>query len=333
MSKADINQIVLSVDNLLKKAEGLTVEGIQDTVEETLMEQGFKKTAREYIRYRHLHEMRRNATQRLMESYDDLLFADAKDVDLKRDNANVNTDAPMGIMLKVGAEGMKTYAKYFALPEEFAEMHATNTVHIHDLDFSYITLNCCQIDLSKLFRGGFSTGHGFLREPNSIRAAASLACIVLQANQNDQFGGQSINAIDYALAPYVKKSFKKSLAKNFDNFYRVVMNGETYADDSVEQIKVFAKDIGLDLVDVNYQEGIMSDGSCFATPKQSEIDELFKKADMSNYDKKTRKRIKIALIDAYFSACKDVEEETKQATEALIHNLNTLHSRAGKMCA
>ena len=131
MSKADINQIVLSVDNLLKKAEGLTVEGIQDTVEETLMEQGFKKTAREYIRYRHLHEMRRNATQRLMESYDDLLFADARDVDLKRDNANVNTDAPMGIMLKLGTEGAKVYSDNYAIPEEFVEADKQNILHIH----------------------------------------------------------------------------------------------------------------------------------------------------------------------------------------------------------
>lgn len=123
----------------------------------------------------------------LMHKYQDLLFTDANDMDLKRDNANINTDASMGIMLKLGTEGAKTYADHYVIPERFARADRENYIHIHDKDFSLITFNCCQIDLLKLFKGGFSTGHGFLREPNSIRAAASLACIAIQSNQNDMF--------------------------------------------------------------------------------------------------------------------------------------------------
>jgi len=187
MNKGHISATVLQVDLELKKTPMVTVEEIQDKVEEYLMKGGHIKTAREYIRYRHLHEMRRKAAQGLMESYDDLLFADAIDMDLKRDNANINVDAPMGIMLKVGAEGMKTYAKYYGLPEEFAKMHMENIAHIHDLDFSFITLNCLQQDLAKTLKNGFNTGHGYLREPNSIRSAAALACIAIQSVQNDMF--------------------------------------------------------------------------------------------------------------------------------------------------
>ena len=126
-------------------------------------------------------------SEKLMEQYKDLLFADAKGMDSKRDNANINTDSPMGIMLKLGTEGAKCYADHFAIPDEYAKADRENYVHIHDKDFSMITANCCQIDILKLFKGGFSTGHGYLREPNSIRSAASLACIAIQSNQNDMF--------------------------------------------------------------------------------------------------------------------------------------------------
>ena len=149
-----------------------------------------------------------------MDSYKDIFFADSADVDSKRDNANINTDASMGIMLKLGAEGAKTFVDNYALSERFVKADRENWIHIHDKDFSLITLNCCQIDLLKLFHGGFSTGHGFLREPNSIRAYASLACIAIQSNQNDMFGGQSINAFDYAMAEGVRKSFRKAVISN-----------------------------------------------------------------------------------------------------------------------
>ena len=69
--------------------------------------------------------------------------------------------------------------------------HRDGDIHIHDLDFLTLTTTCCQIDLLKLFHDGFSTGHGFLREPNDIRCYAALACIAIQSNQNDQHGGQS----------------------------------------------------------------------------------------------------------------------------------------------
>ena len=284
--------------------ETVTVEDIQDIVETELMRGGFYDIARRYIRYRYLHEERRN----LMDSYRDIFFADAADVDSKRDNANINTDASMGIMLKLGAEGAKHFVDNYALPEEFVKADRENWIHIHDKDFSLITLNCCQIDLLKLFRGGFSTGHGFIREPNSIRAYASLACIAIQSNQNDMFGGQSINAFDYAMAEGVKKSFRKAI---IDNLCKAVAFWElegifpkvTNFRDELNKL-----DINLRYRDINLQS-------------QIEIKTIFAKFGI---DATTE------MCEAVYNcACHDVEEETHQAMEALIHNFNTLHSRAG----
>lgn len=189
LSKNEISQITLDtvIDIENKKQIAISVEDIQDIVENVLMKKGAQSVAKAYIRYRHLHEMRRNASQKLMDSYNDLLFSDAENMDLKRDNANINGDAPMGIMLKLGTEGAKTFADNYAIPEEFVEADKAGILHYHDKDFSLITFNCCQIDLGKVLKDGFNTGHGHLREPNSIRSAASLACIIIQSNQNDMF--------------------------------------------------------------------------------------------------------------------------------------------------
>ena len=313
MTTGDMNRVVMGIHTKLqadKKHTALSVEDIQDMVEDALMDAGFNAVAREYIRYRQVHTMRRKAGQELMEGYNELLFADAEDVDLKRDNANINTDAPMGIMLKLGAEGAKTFVDNYALDDEVRAADKENWIHIHDKDFSLITFNCCQIDLGKLFKGGFSTGHGFLREPNSIRAAASLACIAIQSNQNDQFGGQSINALDYALAPYVDKSFKKALKKQTRAALLFYMADDLRPDD-------------LDLSLYHYyhsKEGWAAERQDMAQA-------------MADYLKSKGAKLPENYLDSATYvvglACQEVEEETKQAMEAMIHNFNTLHSRAG----
>ncbi len=313
MSTDDMNHVVFNVHSRLKadtENTARSVEEIQDMVEDALMDAGFKTVAREYIRYRQLHEMRRKAGQKLMEGYNELLFIDSKEVDLKRDNANINTDAPMGIMLKLGTEGAKTFVDNYVLDEEALAADKENYIHIHDKDFSLITLNCCQIDLGKLLKGGFSTGHGFLREPNSIRAAASLACIAIQSNQNDMFGGQSINALDYALAPYVKKSFDKAYRKNITRLMALYCDKQSSLD-------------ALEELDFGATYGICPSAEIekLITAWAAEYDDLNLVSECSSLRK-------LAVV-AWENAVIDVEEETKQAMEAMIHNFNTLHSRAG----
>lgn len=149
-----------------------------------------------------------------MKVYEDLTFKSSLENDVKRENANIDGDTAMGTMLKYGSEGAKQFYEMFILDPAHAKAHREGDIHIHDLDFLTLTTTCCQIDLLKLFRDGFSTGHGFLREPNDIRSYSALACIAIQSNQNDQHGGQSVPNFDYSMAPGVRKTFRKLFRDN-----------------------------------------------------------------------------------------------------------------------
>ena len=278
-------------EKVLEKAEEKitartpNVEQIQDIVEEVLMESKFKKTARAYIRYRQERSRIRDAKSDLMMVYRTISHADAsEDSDVKRSNANVDGDSAMGKMLQFGAEGSKVFTKSLILPPEIALAHESGDIHIHDLDFYATgTLTCCQSDPFRLFEnGGFNTGHGHLRTPNSIGSYAALAAILLQANQNEQHGGQSIPNFDYAMAPGVNKSFRKSLKRNLAKYN-----------------KFAGKKLDLEVKDT-YEYG---------------DDQKLIKAKWPK-----------AVVEA---SNEDVERETLQAMEGFIHNLNTMHSRAG----
>ena len=261
------------------------VEQIQDIVEEVLMESSFKKTARAYIRYRQERSRIRTAKSDLMMIYRTISHADAsEDSDVKRSNANVDGNSAMGKMLQFGAEGSKVFAKSLLLRPDIAAAHDAGDIHIHDLDFYATgTLTCCQSDPFVLFEnGGFNTGHGHLRTPNSISSYGALAAILLQANQNEQHGGQSIPNFDYAMAPGVNKSFRKALKRNLDKYN-----------------KFTGKKVDLKVKDT-YEYG---------------DDKKLAKAEWPQ-----------AVIDA---SNEDVERETLQAMEGFVHNLNTMHSRAG----
>ena len=273
-------------------------------IEDVLIASGYINTAKKFIRYRELHKHRRDMAEKLMLMYDDLLFADAEDIDLKRDNANINTDAPMGIMLKLGTEGAKSYLNNYVLPDKFKDAHIRHIEHLHDADFSLITFNCLYVDLAKVLKNGFNTGHGFIREPKSIRAAASLACVIIQSSQNDCFGGQSLVGFDFALAKYVDMSFKKHLKKNIDMF----LNISKLRDKSV----ILSSDYDKTLSHIRYNDN------------EDYIQSAIEDTRLLFHD--GQKNLSEFI---YRQSCKDVEEETAQAMEALVHNFNSLHSRAG----
>ncbi|MBQ2499874.1 MAG: anaerobic ribonucleoside triphosphate reductase, partial [Clostridia bacterium] len=156
-----------------------TVEEIQDAVEKILIESGHARTAKKFILYRSERSRVREMNTRLMKIYEGLTFKDAKENDIKRENANIDGDTSMGTMLKYGSEGAKQFNELYVLKPEHSKAHAEGDIHIHDLDFLTLTTTCCQIDINKLFKGGFSTGHGFLREPNDISSYAALAAIAI----------------------------------------------------------------------------------------------------------------------------------------------------------
>ena len=201
-----------------------TVEGVQDLVEETLMEEGFIQTSKAYILYRAQRERSRDVNSRLIQTLKDITFSKSKDLDLKRENANIDADTAMGTMLKYGSESSKRFYTMCVIDPKFAEAHESGDIHIHDMDFYTLTTTCCQLQLSKIFKGGFSTGHGVLREPNDITSYSALACIAIQSNQNDQHGGQSISDFDYGLADGVRKTYRKIYRKHLAEALELLAN-------------------------------------------------------------------------------------------------------------
>ncbi len=287
------------------------VEEIQDEVEVALMHAGLESAAKKYILYRASRTRNREMKTSLMKVFDELTNAAANASDMKRDNANIDGDTAMGTMLKYGCEGAKDYYEKYLLTPEQAEAHRNGDIHIHDFDFYALTTTCCQIDLLKLFKGGFSTGHGFLREPNDIQSYSALACIAIQSNQNDQHGGQSIVNFDYGLAPGVAKTYCKFYLQNLAKSLEVILSEQapTYQD-----LKRIASEI-------ETETGLRPRLGGDAAYEAKELEALTALVGGQ------------AAARAQAFAKKNTEAETEKATfqamEALVHNLNTMHSRAG----
>ena len=186
------------------------IEAIQDAVEQELMNHGFNATAKAYILYRANRTRAREANTALMKTIDEITNIDARASDMKRDNANIDGNTAMGSMLQIGAAGAKAYNEVYLLRPEHAKAYREGDIHIHDFDFYSLTTTCCQIDIIRLFHGGFSTGHGYLREPQGIASYAALAAIAIQSLQNDQHGGQSIPHCDYGMAEGVANTFLRT---------------------------------------------------------------------------------------------------------------------------
>lgn len=287
------------------------VEEIQNIVEKVLIEDGYAKPAKEYILYRAERTRIREMNTRLMKVYEDLTFKEAKDNDKKRENANIDGDTAMGTMLRYGSEGAKQFNEMFVLKPEHSRAHRNGDIHIHDLDFLALTTTCCQIDIEKLFKGGFCTGHGYLREPNDIQSYSSLACIAIQSNQNDQHGGQSIPNFDYGLAPGVSKTYIKLYRRNL-----VKILEWTLQDANI------GAGINSIFEEINNKEGIV--------PVLGRMEEYI------GIEQQYLGRIiedKAVITKAQEFAIQKAEVETNnstyQAMEAFVHNLNTMHSRAG----
>lgn len=292
-----------------KQIDSPTVEQIQDTVERVLINHGHVRTAKAYILYRAERTRVRNMNDRLMKTFEDITYKDATDSDIKRENANIDGNTAMGSMLKYGSEGAKHFYESYVLNPAHSEAHRNGDIHIHDLDFYTLTTTCCQIDLIKLFHDGFSTGHGVLREPNDIASYASLACIAIQSNQNDQHGGQSIANFDYGLAPGVAKTYKKRYRSNLTSLIEV-MDCAAHAKKTKEIFQTLTAENLIPTLD----------GSQAYTDREKA---LLIEAGVPE-----------EILDKIqsFSAKKATEETDKatyQAMEALLHNLNTMHSRAG----
>ena len=287
------------------------VEHVQDLVEQVLMQEGYGRTAKAYILYREERSRARQVNSSLMRKFEEITFKDAADSDIKRENANIDGDTAMGTMLRYGSEAAKQFSESFLMKPEYATAHERGDIHIHDLDFYALTTTCCQIDLLSLFHGGFSTGLGHIREPQSIASYASLACIAIQSNQNDQHGGQSIVNFDYAMAEGVAKTHRACYRQNLSRALELLC-GVTPTD---AQLRGFAASLA--------EKGLTPALAGQKAYDDAEAAQL--KAAFGCVEGDIRRAQEFAAR----RAAEETDRATYQAMESLIHNLNTMESRSG----
>ena len=297
--------VIKKIEKEYKDEEKIKIEEIQDLIEEALNKCGYEDVFKSFSEYRDRRAQSRllfadeKKIHKFLKSLEGLGLKSAAEEDAKRENANIDGNSAMGTMLQYGSTVSKEFAKAYLMKKKFADAHDNGDIHIHDMDFLAMgTTTCTQIDLNKLFKNGFSTGHGYLREPQDIMSYSALAAIAIQSNQNDQHGGQSIPAFDYYLAPGVLKTFKKQYKlaieelldySGFDNFVNIN--------------KIHDKIDKLDSIEFDLEY----------------MDECAKDSD----------KVREIFSKAYDIAYKKTDRRTYQAMEAFVHNLNTMHSRAG----
>ena len=308
-NETDVQNVFQSVLKRIKKdyvdKDKIKIEEIQNLIEEELKNKKYDDVYESTKNYRERRNQSRllfveeKKMHKFLKTLESLGLKSAHEEDAKRENANVDGDTAMGTMLQYGSTVSKEFAKSYLMKKKFADAHDSGDIHIHDLDFMPMgTTTCLQIDLNKLFKNGFSTGHGFIREPNDIMSYSALAAIAIQANQNDQHGGQAIPAFDYYLAPGVLKTYKKQLKQTMYDLldysgFLTFINFDKF----VEKINK--------LNSVEFDE--------------SDFDKLCKNSD------EVKRIVKISKE----KALQKTDRITYQAMEAFIHNLNTMHSRAG----
>ena len=297
--------VLKKIEKAAKETDKFQIEQIQDFIEEELSLKGYEDVYKSFSEYRERRAQSRQSffddkkTHKFLKSLENLGLKSANEEDAKRENANIDGNSPMGTMLQYGSTVSREFAKAYLMKPEYAKMHDEGEIHIHDMDFLAMgTTTCCQIDLSRLFKNGFDTGHGYVRPPQDISTYSSLAAIVIQANQNDQHGGQSIPALDYYLAPGVLKTFKKQFKQtvydflDLDGFIGVINIDRIIREiDKIESVEVNLEEFS------DYQKG------------SNRVKEIFKLASEK--------------------ALQKTDRATQQAMEAFVHNLNTMHSRAG----
>ena len=297
--------VMKTIDKEYKDAEKIKIEEIQDLIEASLQKLKYDDVYKSFSEYRE----RRTASRQLfadekkmhkfLKSLEGLGLKSASEEDAKRENANIDGNSAMGTMLQYGSTVSKEFAKAYLMKKKFADAHDNGDIHIHDMDFLAMgTTTCMQIDLNKLFKNGFSTGHGHLRSPKDIMSYSALAAIAIQSNQNDQHGGQSIPAFDFYMAPGVLKTFKKQ-------FKQAVYELLDFSD--------FINFVNMDKV-------------------EKEIDKLESiELDINMFESffKGSEEVRKVFTKAYEIALAKTDRQTYQAMEAFVHNLNTMHSRAG----
>ena len=317
--KTTIEDIALEVKAVLDslKKETIKVEKIQDIVEKVLIRDNYPEVAKAYILYREERNKVRNETSKLMKDVYAITFSEAKESNIKRENANIDGNTAMGTMLHYGSAISREVSKAYMISPQFAYAHEARDIHMHDLDFVNMgTLTCCHIGLSRLFNNGFSTGHGYMRQPQRISSYGSLTATAIQSNQNDQHGGQSIPCFDYDLAPGVLKTFKSALFANLNKYLKCALDHDESST---------VKEIELQYGEITSIEFSKKDKLRLAEIISKEVFKDFKSISGREEMEFAKKVASFALNEAM----QETDAETYQTMESLISECNTMNSRAG----
>ena len=303
----DITKVYNDVIKSIEKnyTDRIKIEEIQDLIEVSLKKKGYEEVYVSFANYRDRRAQSREMfidnkrMHKFLKTIEGLGLKSASEDDTKRENANVDGDTAMGTMLQYGSTVSKEFAKSYLIKKKFSDAHDNGEIHIHDMDFLPMgTTTCMQIELDRLFKKGFSTGHGYLRPPKDISSFSALAAIAVQANQNDQHGGQSIPAFDYFMAPGVLMTFKKQFKQQMNDY--------------------------LDL------QGLLSHISMDRVAREIErLESINFSIEIFKPIYKESEQLERLFTKAYEKALAKTDRLTYQAMEAFIHNLNTMHSRAG----
>lgn len=269
-------------------AKTAKVEDVQNEIETAIMTAGFTKTAKQFILYREERNRVRDTKSAIVKTIKEITESDIKSSNILRDNANESGATPAGAYGKIASETNKMYNLLNNINRKYAEEHKNGYIHIHDLNQYNLTFNCLFAPIGKLLQTGFDSGTGFLRSPTSIQTAAALTAVILQLQSNQQFGGIADDNIDFDLAPFVDKSFRKNLRSEL----------ERYVEYTGERVVKPETTIEIELNKVSMNQPVQDLYARF--PKTCVI-----------------------------RAIQKTDDDTHQAMEGLIGNLNSLQSRSG----
>lgn len=301
-----IDRITNQISELNK--DKMSVEEIQDIIESKLMQSSRKDVAKAFILYRNERTKIREKNSKLIKSVSEKLMAK----NVQNQNANVDEKSFGGRMGEANDTVMKQYALNYCMSEMSKNNHLNNKVYVHDLNSYAVGMhNCMSIPFDKLLANGFNTRQTDVRPAQSINTAFQLVAVIFQLQSLQQFGGVSATHIDWTMIPYVKKSFFKHYV--------------------VAYLKSTPDFLGLNLLEMlfdTYEDEVGVVRNRFDDwvdeRKQEFLDKFGLTLDDFYFDNKEKLN-----HNFYQSALYDTIIETKQAVEAMYHNLNTLQSRSG----
>lgn len=297
-TEEDLDNLVSTVVDSISAngVKSVHVKKIQDTIENTLMGSGFKDTARAYIEFRVERDRDRTNESEIIKTIKEITESELKSSNILRDNANESGATPAGTYGKIASETNKMYNLLNNVSRKYAKEHKDGYLHIHDLNMYNLTFNCLFAPVGKLLKGGFDSGTGFQRPARSIQSATALTAVILQLQSNQQYGGIACDNFDFDLAPFVDISFRKNLAVELNRYANYSGEGKMaeWAGDFEQVKKALEEKLGS--ISMNQPEGYLCDMFPCICVK---------------------------------AAIEKTDDDTHQAMEALVHNLNSLQSRSG----